>query len=147
MAKQHKIVKASHAVGQKGTGQTFEHQESIDDSLLPDASELARLQELDPDIVSWIKDRTAREQDARHSFNDRRMGLLEVGQKRTYRLDVITVVFAFLIIMAGIGFSAFLIYFGQSVVGTIFAGGTLIFAASAFLNYRKKSGVPPPKGK
>jgi hypothetical protein len=66
------------------------------------------------------------------------MGLLEDGQKKAYRVDIFTILCAFLIIMTGMAFSAFLIYYGQSVIGSIFAGGTLFIAASAFLNFRKK---------
>ncbi len=140
MAKRYKVVKASHAISHEGQGQLYEHRESIDDSLLPDAVELRKLKAIDPEGVSWIKEQTAREQDARHSFMDRRMGLWEKGQRRTYALDMLTLLCALMVILCGMTFSCFLIYYQQSVIGTVFAGGTLIFAATAFLNYRKKSG-------
>lgn len=140
MAKQTKEVRSTHLVdGKQGRGgMAFEHKESYDDSLLPSALELAKLNEIDPNAISWIKERTAKEQDGRLSFNERRITLVEKTAKRHFLLDIGAMACAFVIVMTGMGFSYALIDKGQTVVGTIFAGGTLIVAASAFLNYRKR---------
>ena len=137
MAKQ--SVKKSAVNVPGGAGRfSIEHQESYDDSLLPDAIELAKLKEVDDSIVEWIKERTAKEQDGRLDFNKRKMILLEVGSKRKFLIDLITIFCAFAIIMVGMLFSYYLIDKNQTTVGTIFAGATLVFAANAFLNFRKK---------
>ncbi|MFY0598600.1 MAG: hypothetical protein JXR03_02940 [Cyclobacteriaceae bacterium] len=139
MAKHHRQTKQSNVVGRHGQGVSYEHQESIDDSLLPEANELASLKELDPDVMSWIKERTAKEQDARLDFNDRKMGLLEKGQKMSYRVDIIAILSAFIITMSGMIFSYILIQANQIITGSVFAGATILFAANSFLNFRKKN--------
>lgn len=138
MAKHQVHKKQSNIVSPKGHGVSIEHQESIDDSLLPDAEELARLKDIDPSVMEWIKDRTAKEQDARFDFNNRKMRLLEKGQKMAYNVDIIAMVAAFLIIMSAMAFSYFLILANQIITGSIFAGATILLAANAFLNFRKK---------
>lgn len=139
MAKHHRQTKQSNVIDRHGQGVSYEHQESIDDSLLPEATELASLKELDPDVMSWIKDRTAKEQDARLDFNNRKMRLLERGQKMSYNIDLVAVVAAFTITMSGMLFSYFLIQADQIITGSIFAGSTILFAANSFLNFRKKN--------
>ena len=138
MAKQTRQIKGVNLPSSPGRGTSFEHQESIDDSLLPDASELSKLKELDPSIIEWIKERTAKEQDARLDFNHRKMAILEKNASRTFNIDILTIIIAFSIIILGMLFSYFLIEKGLTIVGSIFAGGTIILAANAFLNFRKK---------
>lgn len=139
MAKQTRELKGTNIENQQGKGTSFIHHESIDDSLLPDSQELSKLKELDPYVIDWVKERTAKEQDARLEFNSRKMSLLEESSKRTYKIDIFTISCAFLIIMAGMAYSYFLLEKGQTLVSTIFAGVTIVFAANSFLNFRKKN--------
>jgi uncharacterized membrane protein len=135
MAKVNKQIKGRQ-VGQGGVG-SFETQESYDDNLLPDAAELARLKDLDPEIISWLKERTSKEQDARHDFTDRRMGLMEKGQRRAFTVDVITVVCAFILMAGGMCLSYVLLKEKEILTGSLFGGATILFAARSFLNFRK----------
>lgn len=137
MARRSRHTKQSNVVSKHGQGVAYEHQESIDDSLLPEATELASLKNLDPDIMVWIKERTAKEQDSRLDFNDRKMGLIEKGQGMAYRVDVIAIIAAFTITMSGMIFSYFLIQANQIITGSVFAGATILFAANSFLRFRK----------
>ena len=139
MAKHHIQKRQSNVVSHKGQGVSFEQQESIDDSLLPDAEELAKLQELDGDVINWVKERTAKEQDARLDFNNRKMTLVEKGQRMAFTVDIIAIGAAFIITMSGMAFSYFLIQANQIVTGSVFAGATILFAANSFLNFRKKN--------
>ena len=138
------MSKKSHNFKQKGIirdgkkAAAFEQHFSIDDSLLPEAKELAKLKEIDPNIVDWIKERAEKEQNARHEFNNRKISLIEKEAKRNFTVDIITILSAFFIIVLGMGFSYFLIMNKMEITGTIFAGATIVFAANAFLNYRKK---------
>ena len=135
MAKQqqsNKITKADDRI------LSLEHNSSYDDSLLPDSKELAKLKELDPDIIKWIKERTAKEQDVRHEINFRRLSLLKSDNSKNFFIDVYSLTLAFFIIFGGMALSAFLIYKDLNVAGTIFAGTTIITASAAFLNFRKK---------
>lgn len=80
---------------------------------------------------------TEREQTARIDFNSRKMGLLEGSTKKAYNIDRLTVMLAFIIIIAGMAFSYLLISVGQVITGSIFGGVTIILAANSFLNFRK----------
>ena len=48
------------------------------------------------------------------------------------------ITFSFIIVLAGMAFSVFLIYIGQIVVGTVFAGGIIISIVTAFLKKVKE---------
>lgn len=135
MAKQTKHVQV---FDDGGKGKSIRHHESYDDSLLPEASELAKLKELDPTVIDWIKEMTSKEQDGRLSFNDRKMSLLEKKTKHDSYTDFLVVIFAFLVIISSMALSCFLILQKQAVVGTIFAGGTMVLAANSFLDFKKK---------
>jgi len=121
--------------GQQGT--SFEHEAIFDDSLLPDATELAKLQELDPTIIDWIKNRTEREQDMRHEYTRRRLSIVEKGQTRAYTVDLVTIIVSFILMVLGMGLSGWFIHEDQVVIGTIFGGGTLVLAVRSFLNFRR----------
>jgi len=145
MAKAHQKIQGKAIATREGQGTSFEQEASYDDTLLPDALELQRLQALDPTIMDWIKARTEREQDMRHEFSRHKMKLVDRGQRMAVRVDVLTIFCAFFIMMAGMGLSAFLLYSSRVLEGSIFAGATLFFAAKAFLNFRK--GDPKPDKK
>lgn len=137
MAKAHLAQKQSNVITQRGKGISVENHASFDDSLLPDAIELARLKELDPNVIEWVKSRTALEQDARLSLNNKKIEIVEKDQKYRYNIDRIALLFAFLIVVFAMIVSGFLIYKGQIVTGSIFAGATIILAANSFLKFRK----------
>ena len=127
MGKSSRQIKAA----QRGNTSAIEHIETTDDSFLPEAAELAKYKEVDPECVNWLKARAEQEQAARINFNERRMSLFENSNSR--------VIFAFVIIMSGMAFSSFLIYSGLKTQGTLFAGTTIVIAALAFLRFRKSS--------
>ena len=147
MAKGNRVVKRTDVQGIHGNGVSFEHQESFDDNLLPDANELEKLQQLDPKIMEWIKETTSREQLARHDFNSRKIGLFESAQRKSFRMNTLQSTYAFLIIIASMFFSYFLIDKGHLISGSIFAGGTVLFAVYAFLNRSRVSQPEENKSK
>lgn len=107
-----------------------------DDSLLPPADELAKLKELDPDIINWVKKRTEIEQDARIEFNQGKIRLMGKNMKHVFIENVICIFAAFVIIVLGILFSSYFIYKGLNVEGTIFGGSTLVIAAMVLIRWR-----------
>lgn len=135
MGKSSRQIKAA----QRGNTSAIEHIETTDDSFLPEAVELAKYKEVDPECVNWLKARAEQEQAARINFNERRMSLFENSNSRIHSLDLLRVIFAFVIIMSGMAFSSFLIYSGLKTQGTLFAGTTIVIAALAFLRFRKSS--------
>lgn len=109
-----------------------------DDSLLPPADELAKLKELDPDIINWVKKRTEIEQDARIKFNENKVKLMDKNMKQIFIQNIVCVFTAFIIILSGIACSFYFIYKGLNVEGTIFGGSTLVIAAALFIRWRNK---------
>ena len=135
MAKQAHQKKLSTRKG----GFVIEQHSIYDDSLLPPAEELARLNEINSDIVVWIMERSKLEQEKRHSQDDQRLQMYKYEFRGKRRYNVAALTFAFIVIIAGLSFSTFLIYNSMNIVGTIFAGGTLLMAANAFIQASRKS--------
>lgn len=115
-------------------GMTFEQRTIVDDNLLPSADELARLNEVSKDIIPWIMARTEKEQDARIKFNEDRMRLSENDLNFAHRYNMTALIMAFLIVIAFLSASFYLIISGKELIGSIFAGGTIVGIVSYFLN-------------
>lgn len=113
-------------------GQLIE--EIIDDNLLPEACEIAKLKELDTDIVTWLKDRAEKEQEFRQKTFHTKLKLVHKHERGERHINYLGIIFAFLIIMTGLLLAAYLMYLGKEITGTIFAGTILITMASMFLN-------------
>ena len=119
-------------------GLTFEQNTIVDDNLLPSADELAKLNGISEDIIPWIMARTEKEQDARIKFNEDRMRLSENDLKFAHKYNMLALVMAFLIVLLFLSASFYLIISGKEVIGTIFAGGTIVGIVSYFLNAKRK---------
>lgn len=119
-------------------GLTFEQNTIVDDNLLPSADELAKLNGISEDIIPWIMARTENEQDARIKFNEDRMRLSEKDLKFAHKYNMLALVMAFLIVLLFLSASFYLIISGKEVIGTIFAGGTIVGIVSYFLNANRK---------
>jgi len=92
----------------------------VDDSLLPTAEELAKLQQLDSNIMDWMKERCVVEQDARIEFNKNSMNLAKHDVKWFHRNNLISMLLVFFVALTGLIMSYFLISNGHTVVGSIF---------------------------
>lgn len=122
-------------------GLTLEQNSVIDDNLLPPAEELSRLNEINPDIIKWIMERTSIEQDARIDFNKNRIKLTGKDLKCIHGYNFTALIFAFVILVCAMLFSYFLIKTGMDVAGTCFAGGTIIIAAIFFIKASKNKEI------
>lgn len=136
MAKQTRSQKQVRVQSHQGSGFEHENTEVFDDNLLPDASEISALSQIDPEILNWLKVRAEKEQDFRHENFKKRTEILEADVKGNQALNKMGMTYAFLIIMSGMCFSAFLIYLGHLLTGSIFSGLTIIYAAALF--YKRK---------
>lgn len=125
-------------ISQDEKGVALEENSVYDDSLLPASDELARLKEISPDIVPWIMTRTEMEQDARLDFNKRRISLAEKDLNHAHRYSILALFMAFFIVAAFMVFSFFLILNDKDVLGTVFAGGTIVIIVWYFLNTKKR---------
>ena len=137
MAKQQRSVKNTQVQHVNGNGVQQEHTEVFDDNLLPDATEIKELHSIDPNIMEWLKERAEKEQDFRHKYAEKRTDILECNVKGELRINTIGLIFAFLIIISGMCLSAFLVYLGHVVTGTIFSGLSIIYAAALFIRRNK----------
>ena len=126
MSKHKRQIKAAHT----HELQRLEHSEEIDDNLLPDAEEIQKLATIDPDILSWLKQRAEKEQDFRHDFSNKRIKLTNSYEQRhhnTVRLGLL--VYGVLVI--GCLWGAYqLILKGHNVQGTIFGSAAVVLAVA-----------------
>lgn len=97
-----------------------EHNAVYDDNLLPAADELAKLNAINPDIVTWVMRRTEVEQDGRVWFNKERLRLAG----REINLAGFCTILGLILAFALIGFFFYLSYDlvlnGQELLGGIF---------------------------
>lgn len=129
MAKQHR--KQQIVKNHQGQGQLVE--EIFDDNLLPDATEIEKLYRLDNDILNWLKQCAEKEQEFRHRSFSRRLDIADRREKGIILVNNMGLIFSFLIVMGGMLFSAYLIYLGHNIIGTVFAGGIIVSIVGAFL--------------
>lgn len=116
--------------------QKIEHTEFSDDNLLPAASEIEKLQQIDPNIVEWLKARAEKEQEFRHTAFNSRVKLTDDVNKREHNTTR-WALFAYVFIMTlFIGLSFFLIINGNNLTGSIF-GTAAVVLAIAVLIHRK----------
>jgi uncharacterized membrane protein len=121
----------------------IEHTEVFDDNLLPDASEIQQLSSIDPNILPWLKERAAKEQDFRHDSYEKRLNLTDKHDSREHTTTRIGLIIYFLLVFACILAAFILIREGKNLEGTIFGGVGGIVALAILLN--KKSTDQPQK--
>lgn len=134
MAKQ----QTKHQVVKSQQGQGYVVESAFDDNLLPEASEIEKLYKLDSHILEWLKEIAEKEQNFRHQSFQKKLEIAEKVERGSRQISKMGITFSFIIVLAGMAFSAFLIYIGQIVVGTVFAGGIIISIVTAFLKKVKE---------
>jgi uncharacterized membrane protein len=143
-AKQQRSIRQTEIQRPGQMNAQVEHTEVFDDNLLPEAVEIERLQRLDTDIMQWLKERAANEQEFRHTAYSRRLDIAESSGKREHHLNLLGIIFAFILMLVGFGVSAYLIFLNQIITGTIFSGATLVLIATTFITRR---GIQKPAAK
>lgn len=135
--KQVKVQLRRDHLHDKVSGLTQERLQSVvsqHEIVLPDAEELAKYQALDPNIVSWLMEHAAKEQEFRHESYYRKLVVREKNAASDRRLGGWGMASGFIIFMSGLLLSAFMIYTGHYIAGPIFATSTLVLGASIFVN-------------
>ena len=127
-----------HNKAQMGPNTIMEQRMELDDSMLPAAEELAKLKAVKPELVDWVMARAEKEQEARIDFNKKRVKLASRDINGTICVNVMSLVFAFLIIIGGMAATLWTLREGMTVAGTIFAGTTLVGAAALFTRIPKQ---------
>jgi len=119
-------------------GQGYVVESVFDDSLLPEASEIEKLYKLDSHILEWLKNTAEKEQNFRHEAYTKKIEITEKVERGSRQISKMGITFSFIIVLAGMAFSAFLIYIGQMLIGSLFAGGIIISIVTAFLKKVKQ---------
>lgn len=109
------------------------------ENLLPDPEEIVRLRAIDPSLVLWVLKHSAKEQQARHNLAIDKLKIIEAEQNRLFKIDVLTITCAFVLMCVGMTLSYLILRASLPITSGILAGSTVIFAAIAFLNFRRSS--------
>jgi len=129
---------------------------TVQESLLPIPSDLAKFKEIDPSIVSWMMQYADKEQEARFKAQEASVKFEQDSAEAGRRAQEAAINFdleraaltrsehsivktslwlAFAIAVLFIGLAALLIFLGQNVAGTIFGGVALVLCVQAFLKF------------
>lgn len=147
MAKQEVKTKRTQLSSREANGDQLEQTITVDDNCLPSPAELAQYQQLDPNIIPFLIETTKKEQEFRHKHEANKLKIYDKTGRRDFRLDMLGMLLAALIMFAGIGLAALLIYYEKIVTGSIFGGTTLIIAASIFIQRSKPAETKQNKSK
>ena len=137
MAKQEIKTRQTNVSTVDSSGRQVEQTFTVDDSFLPSPNELREYKEINPDIVKLLIESSRKEQEHRHTIDKQKMKEITRDSRSMHSINVLGMTFAFLIIFGGLLLSAYLIYLDKDIIGTIFAGATIVTAAGIFLNHSK----------
>lgn len=153
MSKSSKTTNGMVRKASDGSNQgVIQHHETYDDSNpLPDSQELAKLKEIDPDIINWLKAIHKTEQDARiaavereqtskFEIENRKITVVENESKFSFRIDVMSNIFAFILIASTLACSVYFIINNYNVAGTAFSAPAIYLLFKTFNgNHKKKN--------
>ncbi|MFH8143293.1 MAG: hypothetical protein K1V88_07720 [Muribaculaceae bacterium] len=119
-------------------GMQIEQNTVYDDSLLPAADELAKLNTIDPQIIPWVMRRTEVEQDGRIWFNKKRLKL--AGREINFAgcSTILGLVLVFILIGVFFYLSYDLILKGHETLGGIFGGVNLCLLISVLSKFQTR---------
>jgi uncharacterized membrane protein len=135
MAKQRRRAHISNSRNHQG--QVIE--EVFDDNLLPDASEIKKLAELDPDIMNWLKQRAEAEQGFRHKAYNNRVTIVSKTERGLRWINYFGLFFSFLLLGGGMYLSYVLIIEDHEILGSVFSGFMLLAIGSLFMSKVKSN--------
>lgn len=142
VAKQNK----AHTDG-SGKPVLYEQNMMIDDTIIPNAEELAKLKEVEPTLVQWVTSRCEQEQNFRHQFSNDQLGLAKKELRGNISLHWACLIMVFLLILGALGASVYMLIHGIDIAGSIFAGGTVIGIVIAFAKLLPSRNNPQSKNK
>jgi uncharacterized membrane protein len=138
MAKQKSKQQANILDPKTGHGMQLIRSDEHDDTPLPSADELAKYKALHPEVVPWLMKISEKEQDHRHSFENSRIKLVNDVNSKLYTIDIIRIVCAFIIVISGFLLSGILLYNDKLLIGSLFAGTTMLGAVAMFLKSKRE---------
>jgi len=117
----------------KGDQQRFELSERIDDSLLPDADQIAEYAKSDPELPQFIRESAQKEQEFRHYMSKQAMKMGNREQVLQHGLNYFGMLCAIGIAFGGLWYSYHLLQAGHDIAGTIFSGAIIVSTVALFL--------------
>ena len=135
MAKQSRRAQVSRSKNHQG----HVVEEVFDDHLLPDASEIKKLSELDPNIIQWLKERAEKEQDFRHKTFNSKVKLVSKTERGLRWVNYLGLLCSFVLLGGGMFLSYTLITDEHEILGSVFSGVMLISIASIFMSKVKSN--------
>ena len=133
MAKTEIKNRQTELAAQNTRGQQLEQTLTYDDTCLPTPQELSDYKAIDENIIAFLLETGRKEQAHRHKLDFERIKSIKKESRKIFSINWWGMFFAFIIMLLGIGFSALLVYFDKSVIGTIFGGISLAIAISVFI--------------
>ena len=133
------MAKQSRAISAVQQGKLVRHEETIDDNLLPTSEELKKLQSNRPDLIDIVVRFAEKEQDSRHNIRIEEINAFKNQSIKDFAINYTGLIFAFFVMIAGMYFSTVMINNGNNVIGTVFAGATLLVGVAIFINPLKKN--------
>lgn len=133
------VKKAEQNKLTSGNGVSLEHHVIEDDTLLPSADELMKLNDISPGIVEWIMNRAEIEQNARIEFNKQRVEITKKEVMHIHRYNTIALCMAFILAVSFLSLSFYLMYTSHEILGSIFVGSTMIAIVSYFIKAKNRT--------
>lgn len=121
--------------------QQIEHSEVFDDSLLPEAGEIEKLNAIDPSIIGWLKTRAEKEQEFRHDAFNRRVKIVDAHNQREHNTSRFGLTVYFLLVAGCIVCSYLLLQDNHKTEGSLFGGAAVVLALAVLIS-RKKPQAP-----
>lgn len=106
----------------------------VDDNALPSPQDLEAYKQIDPNIITCIIDATIKEQAHRHYMETSKMELLKADDRKTSRLNLWGLIFAFLSLLSIIAFSWKALSLDRPWFAGLFGGISTVTIVSVFLN-------------
>ena len=110
----------------------------VQENLLPAPEELLKFKEIDSSIISWMMQYADKEQDTRIKAQEAMINFdlerIELA-KTEHNITKTSLWLAFFVVILFITLSAFLIYSGLKIAGSIFGVAALILCVQAFLKF------------
>lgn len=110
----------------------------MDDSILPPAEELQKLNAVDPNIIKWMMQRADVEQNARLKVNEENIALAKEDMQKSYRYDFFALGAVVLLILVTLGASVYLLAIGKDIAGSILVGVQVVAIVKLIFDSSKR---------
>jgi len=89
---------------------------------------------VNPEIVKFLLETSQKEQKHRHQMDEERLRLIANADKRSTRINILGMVFAFSSLLVMMAVAAFMLYLDHPWFASFFGGASLITVISIFVN-------------